>query len=156
MSARFCLPRFSSRRDLATNVGAFLAAEISPVISARFWPPRFSSRRDVATNLGGQKCAETSGEISPRSRRDENLGGQKRAEISKKFSQGLSCKLKSQDFSGFYFCSNSRSRGESDCFNFKLLFERQGVLDVRVHGRETNFGLKPFYTEIFERELQDI
>ena len=36
ISPRFWPPRFSSHRDLATNLGAFLAAEISPLISARF------------------------------------------------------------------------------------------------------------------------
>ena len=66
ISPRFWPPRCSSRRDLATNPGAYLAPEISPVISARFWPPRFSSRRDLASNLGAFLAAEIF--ISPRSR----------------------------------------------------------------------------------------
>ncbi len=71
----------------------------------------------------------------------------------------LSCKLRSQNFSGSYFCSTSRSWGESDWFCFKLLFENKArlacvaggcvLLDVLGHYRETNFGLKPFYTENF-------
>jgi len=60
----------------------------------------------------------------------------------------LSRKLSTQDFSNTHFFSNSRSQGECNWLYFKLLFEKQGVLDVRSHDQETNSVLKPFYTEI--------
>ena len=66
ISARFWPPRFSSRRDLATNLGAFLAAEI--FISPRSRP---RSRRDLGTNVGAFLAAEIIGEISgAKNRRD--------------------------------------------------------------------------------------
>ena len=47
-------------------------------------------------------------------------------------------------FQGLLFLQRLKNPGKSDGFCFKLLFERQGALDVRGHGRETSSGLKPF------------
>ena len=64
ISPRFWPQRFSSHRDLATNLGAFLAAEISPLISAAKNVPTLVARSRRDENLGGQKRADISGEIS--------------------------------------------------------------------------------------------
>ena len=109
------LPR--SRRDLAKNLAAFLAAEIfisprsrqispeiSVLISPRFWPPRFSSRtrsrQDLCRDLGeikilaAKNAARSGPRFRPRSLWDENLGGQKRGEISTEISAKISVRWK--------------------------------------------------------------
>ena len=66
-----------SRRDRGRDLGAFLAAEISPRSRPRsreFLAAEISPRISAAKNAPRYYLA--------RSRRDENLGGQKRAEIT--------------------------------------------------------------------------